>query len=41
MARAALVLTSRERARLLLFEVEIRGPGRRTILLELDVRKHE
>src|SRR6266550_5407241 len=40
-AGAALVLTSRERTRLLPFEAEIRGLGRRTISLELDVRKQE
>ena len=37
-AGADLVLTSRERARLLTFEAEMRGLGRRTISLELDVR---
>jgi len=37
-AGADLVLTSRERARLLPFEAEMRGLGRRTISLELDVR---
>ncbi len=37
-AGADLVLTSRERARLLPFETEMRGLGRRTISLELDVR---
>src|SRR6266480_204638 len=40
-AGAALVLTSRERTRLLPFEAEIRGLGRRTISLEFDVRKQE
>ena len=37
-AGADLVLTSRESARLLRFEAEMRGLGRRTISLELDVR---
>ncbi len=37
-AGADLVLTSRESARLLPFEAEMRGLGRRTISLELDVR---
>ncbi len=37
-AGADLVLTSRERARLLPFEAEMRGLGRSTISLELDVR---
>src|SRR5947199_8560474 len=37
-AGADLVLTSRERARLLPFEAEMRALGRRTMSLELDVR---
>ncbi len=40
-AGADLVLTSRDRARLLPFEAELRRLGRRTISLELDVRNHE
>lgn len=40
-AGADLVLTSRERTRLLPFEAEMRGLGRRIISLELDVRNHE
>src|SRR2546427_11712054 len=40
-AGADLVLTSRERARLLPFEEEMQGLGRRTLSLELDVRNHE
>jgi NAD(P)-dependent dehydrogenase (short-subunit alcohol dehydrogenase family) len=40
-AGADLVLTSRERGRLLPFEAEIRALGRRAISLELDVREHE
>jgi NAD(P)-dependent dehydrogenase (short-subunit alcohol dehydrogenase family) len=38
---ADLVLTSRERGRLLPFEAEMRALGRRAISLELDVREHE
>jgi NAD(P)-dependent dehydrogenase (short-subunit alcohol dehydrogenase family) len=40
-AGADLVLTSRDCARLLPFEAEIQGLGRRTISQELDVRNHE
>jgi gluconate 5-dehydrogenase len=40
-AGADLVLTSRDRTRLLPFEAEMRGLGRRTISLELDVRNQE
>src|SRR5882762_975302 len=40
-AGADLVSTSRDRNRLLLFEAEMRGLGRRAISLELDVRNHE
>jgi gluconate 5-dehydrogenase len=40
-AGADLVLTSRDRTRLLPFEAEMQGLGRRTISLELDVRNHE
>jgi len=39
-AGADLVLTSRERGRLLPFESEMRALGRRAISLELDVREH-
>jgi gluconate 5-dehydrogenase len=38
---ADLVLTSRDRDRLLPFEVEMRALGRRTLSLELDVRNHD
>jgi NAD(P)-dependent dehydrogenase (short-subunit alcohol dehydrogenase family) len=40
-AGADLVLTSRDRNRLLPFEEELRGLGSRAILLQLDVRDHE
>ena len=40
-AGADLVLTSRERARLLPFAEEMQGLGRRTLSLELDVRNHD
>ena len=40
-AGADLVLTSRDRHRLLPFEREMQGLSRRTISLELDVRDHE
>jgi gluconate 5-dehydrogenase len=40
-AGADLVLTSRDRNRLLPFEEEMNGLGRRTLSLELDVRNHE
>jgi NAD(P)-dependent dehydrogenase (short-subunit alcohol dehydrogenase family) len=40
-AGADLVLTSRDRKRLLPFESEMQGLGRRTLSLELDVRNHE
>jgi NAD(P)-dependent dehydrogenase (short-subunit alcohol dehydrogenase family) len=40
-AGADLVLTSRNRDRLLEFEKEVQALGRRTISLELDVRNHE
>jgi NAD(P)-dependent dehydrogenase (short-subunit alcohol dehydrogenase family) len=40
-AGADLVLTSRDRSRLLPFESEMQGLGRRTISLQLDVRNHE
>jgi NAD(P)-dependent dehydrogenase (short-subunit alcohol dehydrogenase family) len=40
-AGADLVLTSRERGRLLPFEAEMRALGRRATSLELDVREHE
>jgi NAD(P)-dependent dehydrogenase (short-subunit alcohol dehydrogenase family) len=40
-AGADLVLTSRDRNRLLPFEAEIQGLGRRAVSVELDVRKHE
>jgi NAD(P)-dependent dehydrogenase (short-subunit alcohol dehydrogenase family) len=40
-AGADLVLTSRQRGRLLLFEQEIKLLGRKTIALELDVRNQE
>src|SRR6266446_2903587 len=40
-AGADLVLTSRERVRLLPFAEEMQGLGRRTLSLELDVRNHD
>jgi NAD(P)-dependent dehydrogenase (short-subunit alcohol dehydrogenase family) len=40
-AGADLVLTSRDRNRLLPLEAEMQGLGRRTLSLELDVRNHE
>ncbi len=40
-AGADLVLTSRDRRRLLPFEAEIQALGRRAVSLELDVRSHE
>ena len=40
-AGADLVLTSRDRARLLPFETEIKALGRRAVSLELDVRQRE
>jgi gluconate 5-dehydrogenase len=40
-AGADLVLTSRDRHRLLPFEEELRALGRRTVSLELDVRNHD
>src|SRR5882672_710914 len=40
-AGADLVLTSRERARLLPFAEEMQGLGGRTLSLELDVRNHD
>src|SRR5882762_9829332 len=40
-AGADLVLTSRDRNRLLPFEKELRALGRRTVSLELDVRNHD
>jgi NAD(P)-dependent dehydrogenase (short-subunit alcohol dehydrogenase family) len=40
-AGADLVLTSRERGRLLPFEAEMQALGRRVISLELDVREHD
>jgi len=40
-AGADLVLTSRDRARLLPFEKEVRALGRRAVSLELDVRDQE
>ena len=40
-AGADLVLTSRDRTRLLPFEEEMRALGRRTLSLELDVRNHD
>src|SRR5439155_12199278 len=40
-AGADLVLTSRERSRLLPFAEEMQGLGRRALSLELDVRNHD